>query len=65
MEAEVGKANNLKSLEEQLRIVPIESIIFHAERNHFSKWLKARTEFWLAHKFKTQRKFLISNLPMI
>ena len=42
---EVGRANDLKSLEKQLAIVPDESIVFHAERNHFSNWLKARTEF--------------------
>jgi len=48
----VGRANNLKALEEQLKIVPDESIRYHAERNHFSNWLKARTEFWLAHKLR-------------
>ena len=47
---EVGRANNLNALEEQLHHVPDESILFHAERNHFSNWLKARTEFWLAHQ---------------
>lgn len=49
---EVGRAFNLKSLEEQLHVVPDESILFHAERNHFSNWLKARTEFWLAHTLR-------------
>ena len=52
---EVGRANNLKSLEEKLLLVPEESIIFHAEGNHFSKWLKARTEFWLAHKLRPRQ----------
>lgn len=52
---EVGRANNLKALEEQLRIVPPESIVYHAERNHFSKWFKARTEFWLAHKLRPKK----------
>ena len=51
----VGRAANLKTLEEQLRIVPNESIRYHAERNHFSKWLKARTEFWLAHKLRPRK----------
>lgn len=51
----VGKANNLFTLEEQLRNVPDESIEFHASRNHFSKWLKARTEFWLAHRLRPQK----------
>lgn len=52
---EVGRANNLKALEEQLQKIPDESVIFHAEGNHFSKWLKARTEFWLANKIRPQQ----------
>ncbi|MBL7960035.1 histidine kinase [bacterium] len=49
---EVGRAHTLKELEEQLCTVPEESIRYHADRNHFSNWLKARTEFWLAQKLK-------------
>ena len=52
---EVGRAHNLISLEEQLRIVPDESIHYHAERNHFSNWLKARTEFWLAYRLRPRK----------
>ncbi len=51
----VGRAANLKTLEEQLKIVPDESIVYHAEKNHFSKWLKARTEFWLADKLRPRK----------
>ena len=53
--AEVGRAVDLPSLEEQLRLVPDESVRYHAERNHFSHWLKARTEFWLAHKLRPRK----------
>ncbi len=52
---EVGRANNLKTMEERLAVIPIESIVFHAKGNHFSKWLKARTEFWLAHKLRPRK----------
>jgi CheY-like chemotaxis protein len=52
---EVGRAHNLISLEEQLKIVPGESILYHAERNHFSNWLKARTEFWLAYRLRPRK----------
>jgi CheY-like chemotaxis protein len=52
---EVGRASDLKSLREQLQDVPEESIRYHAERNHFSNWLKARTEFWLAHKVRPRK----------
>ncbi len=35
--------------------VPDESIVFHASRNHFSNWLKARTEFWLAERLRPHK----------
>jgi CheY-like chemotaxis protein len=52
---EVSRAADLRSLEEQLAIVPEESILRHAGRNHFSRWLKARTEFALAHELRPRR----------
>ena len=52
---EVGRADSLRTLEEQLKIVPDESIRFHAERNHFSNWLKARAEFLLADRLRPRR----------
>lgn len=59
---EVGRANDLRSLEEQLKIVPEESIVYHASRNHFSNWLKARTEFWLAQKLRPRK---VSDYPSV
>jgi len=52
---EVDRARNLHELEEKLHTVPDESLIYHAERNHFSNWLKARTEFYLAHRLRPQK----------
>ena len=52
---EVARASDLKGLEDALNTVPAESIKFHAERNHFSNWLKARTEFWLAHQLRPRK----------
>ncbi len=52
---EVARARNLIELEEVLKSVPDESIVYHASRNHFSNWLKARTEFWLAHKLRPRK----------
>jgi CheY-like chemotaxis protein len=52
---EVARATDLKSLEIILQDLPEESLRFHAERNHFSNWLKTRTEFWLAHKLRPRR----------
>ena len=50
--SEVARANNLKTLEEKIRTIPDESLLHHGEGNHYSKWLKARTEFYLAHKLR-------------
>jgi hypothetical protein len=52
---EVGRASDLKSLEEMLETVPDECLRYHGERNHFSNWLKARTEFLLAYKLRPQK----------
>jgi CheY-like chemotaxis protein len=53
--SEVGRANNLSSLSDLLHVVPDETILHHARRNHFSNWLKARTEFWLAHRLRPRK----------
>ena len=69
----VGRAKDLVSLEDQLKKIPDECLDYHAQRNHFSNWLKARTEFWLAHRLRPRkvsdfssiealRKHLISSL---
>ena len=52
---EIARASNLLELEEVLKTVPVECIVYHAQRNHFSNWLKARTEFWLAHKLRPKK----------
>jgi hypothetical protein len=49
---QVGRARNLLELLDLLHTVPAESIAYHAERNDFSRWLKARTEFHLAHHLR-------------
>ncbi|MBK7538972.1 MAG: histidine kinase, partial [Myxococcales bacterium] len=51
----VGRAQDLKSLEDGLRTVPAACLSYHAERNHFSSWLKARTEFALAAELRPRR----------
>lgn len=52
---EVARASNLKELAKELENIPDESLLYHAEGNHFSKWLKARTEFWLAHQLRPRK----------
>jgi CheY-like chemotaxis protein len=59
---EVDRASDLKTLEEKLHTVPAESIAYHGERNHFSTWLIARTEFALAHRLRPRR---VSEFPSL
>jgi CheY-like chemotaxis protein len=59
---EVGRATDLNSLEELLRTAPAESLAYHAERNHFSHWLTARTEFALAQKLRPRK---VSDFPTV
>jgi len=57
---EVARAKDMNELEEQLRIVPEESVVFHSQSNHFSHWLMARTEFALAAKLRPRK---VSDFP--
>ncbi len=50
--SEIGKASNLRSMEEVLPKIPVESVYYHATRNHFSSWLMARSEIKLASKLR-------------
>ncbi|HUA16802.1 MAG TPA: PEP/pyruvate-binding domain-containing protein [Verrucomicrobiae bacterium] len=52
---EVGRATDLTELEKTLETLPAESLMYHAQRNHFSHWLMARTEFALAAKLRPRR----------
>lgn len=52
---EVGRAPSLHVLERLLHTVPDESILWHASRNHFSTWLRARAEFSLAEDLQPRR----------
>ena len=52
---EHGKAADLHALIETLRSVPDGSVEFHANRNHFSKWLMARTEFEIAYRIRPRQ----------
>jgi CheY-like chemotaxis protein len=69
----LGRAKDINSLLDMLHSVSTESITYHAERNDFSRWLKARTEFHLAHHLRpltaadfdspeSRRRYLIQEL---
>ena len=57
---EIGRAPDLKAMVRLLRTVPAESIRTHAANDHFSNWLRARTEFGLAAKIRPRK---VSEFP--
>ncbi|MBU1983903.1 histidine kinase, partial [bacterium] len=57
---ELERASDMRELELKLHTVREESIRYHAERDHFSNWLKARTEFELADRLKPRK---VSDYP--
>ncbi len=70
---EIDRAHNLRELEDKLRTIPISSFAHHAQHNHFSIWLVARSEFTLADRIRPRqvsefdqledaRQFLIESL---
>jgi CheY-like chemotaxis protein len=59
---EVARAGDLHELEARLHEVPEESIAYHSQRNHFSRWLRARTEFALAQKLRPRK---VSDFPTV
>ena len=59
---EVGRAADLRQLLAQLERVPDASLEYHANRDHFSQWYAARTEFALAEAVKP---VMVSHFPSI
>jgi len=49
---EVARATNLPELEAKIARIPTESLLYHAERNHFSTWLMARGKIGLAEALR-------------
>jgi hypothetical protein len=70
---EIDRASDLRALETKLSQIPDESLCHHADRNHFSNWIMARSEIALASKFRAvqasefcnageMRQYIISNI---
>ncbi len=52
---EFGRAADMTEFIQLINTVPDDSLRYHAENNHFSRWLIARGEFELALKLKIKR----------
>lgn len=52
---EVARVRDMRSMRKKLADIPEESLLYHGERDHFSNWFRARTEFELAEKLKPHK----------
>ncbi|MEM7049776.1 MAG: PEP/pyruvate-binding domain-containing protein [Acidobacteriota bacterium] len=52
---EVARVDGIEAMVEVLPNVPGPSLLFHAERGHFSNWLMARSEFELAQEVRSHQ----------
>jgi hypothetical protein len=62
---EVGRASDLQSLQKLVKEIPDEVLNYHINRNHFSKWFKARALFHIANMFKYMRAEHFNNLDEV
>ncbi len=53
---EVDRANNLHSLQVKIAKVPPQSLEYHVDNNHFTRWLKARALFSLSNLFRKKSR---------
>jgi CheY-like chemotaxis protein len=60
---EVGRAKNIYEMVDIIESIPDASVLYHARRNHFSTWLRARTEFELAEELRPMRVSDIGGAP--
>ncbi|OGB67685.1 MAG: phosphoenolpyruvate synthase [Caldithrix sp. RBG_13_44_9] len=52
---EICRAKDLTEFSQRILEIPTESLEYHAHRNHFSIWLRARTEFTLADEIRPKK----------
>jgi CheY-like chemotaxis protein len=52
---EIDRAKDLRELEAKLATIPPEVLAYHAEQNHISIWLMARSEFELAEELRPKK----------
>ena len=62
---EVGRVSTLRDLELALAHLPEESLKYHLFLNHFSNWLMARSEIYLAARFRTAKSLNLKGVEQI
>jgi CheY-like chemotaxis protein len=58
----ISKVSDISSFERAIKILPDESLIYHARHNHFSRWFRARTEFEVADELRAREPSAPDNI---
>jgi len=58
----ISKASDITSFEREIKILPEESLVYHASRHHFSRWFRARTEFEVADELRAREASAPENI---
>ncbi|MFW5706433.1 MAG: PEP/pyruvate-binding domain-containing protein [Bacteroidota bacterium] len=64
-DVEIDRANNLHSLQVKISRINSKSLMYHVSNNHFSRWLKARALFSIAHVFAQKSTDDFNNIEEI
>jgi CheY-like chemotaxis protein len=62
---EIGRAGTIGDFERMLRLIPDESLLYHAGRNHFSTWIMARAEVAMARRLHKEAVNNVSNVSEV
>lgn len=52
----IAKASDISDFERIIHTLPEESLVYHANNNHFSRWFRARTEFEIADELRVMKQ---------
>ena len=63
--AEIMRIHNLKELQDNIFKIPAQSLLYHAQRNHISRWLYSRALFPIAQVVKMHHFRDISEAPAV
>lgn len=58
----ISKASDITSFEKVIKVLPDESLVYHASHHHFSRWFRARTEFEVADELRLREPSAPQNI---
>lgn len=62
---EIARASDISDFERIMQDLPEESLYYHANNNHFSRWFRARTEFNIADEIRQLKSSDFNNVSEI